>query len=415
MSKFWEFFVGQRYVRSRTRNGFLSFISRISILGIAIGVAVLLVVLSVVNGFERELRTRLLAMSADATIAGDFGPLVGWETLASTAAQQPRVEAVAPYISEQGLLVHDRRYSGVEIRGILPAEEARVSALGDLATPGAVASLSARGYGIVLGDALARELAVSVGDSVTLLIADGVVTPAGVVPRLRRFKVDGIYHAGMYEFDRRLAFVHMDDAARLYRYRDTVTGLRLKVDDVYAAGSIVRDAALALNRPVRISDWTRRHATFFRSIQVTKSILFVILSLVVGVAAFNIVSTLVMVVKDKQRDIAILRTAGASPRSVLLVFICQGALIGLAGTLIGLVLGIGVALNFETIVGGLETLMGTPLLAEDVYFISDLPAELNWADVALVAVTAFSLALAATLYPSWRAATTPPAEALRYD
>ena len=411
----WEFFVGQRYVRSRTRDGFLSFISRISIAGIAIGVAVLLIVLSVVNGFERELRERLLAMSADATIQGDFQPLSGWEPLAATAAGHPNVNAVAPYISEQGLLVHDVAYSGVEIRGVDPAAERRVSGVERLATDGALAALAPREYKIVLGDALAAELDVAIGDTITLLLADGVVTPVGVAPRSRRFTVAGTFHAGMYEFDRRLALVHIDDAARLYRYRGTVTGLRLDVDDIYFASTIVREAALTLDRPVRISDWTRRHATFFRSIQVTKSILFVILSLVVAVAAFNIVSTLVMVVNDKRRDIAILKTAGAAPGNVLKVFLFQGALIGVAGTLIGLAIGVAVVSQFETIIATIERLSGAELLADDVYFISDLPAELAGRDVLVVTLVATGLALAATIYPALRAATTTPAEALRYD
>ncbi|MEM8983076.1 MAG: lipoprotein-releasing ABC transporter permease subunit [Pseudomonadota bacterium] len=415
MSKWWEAFVGLRYVRSRTRNGFLSFISRISILGIAIGVAVLLIVLSVVNGFETELRSRLLAMSADATIQGDFAPLTDWEALGQTATTHPDVIAVAPYISEQGLLVHRDRYSGIEVRGVDPALEPTVSGVNRFATDGALASLSARGYNIVLGDALASELGVTQGDTVTLLIADGVVTPAGVAPRLRRFTVSGTFRAGMYEFDRRLALINLNDAARLFRYRDAVSGLRLKVTDVFFASRVVREAAMTLDRPVRISDWSRRHATFFRSIQVTKSILFVILSLVVAVAAFNIVSTLVMVVRDKQRDIAILRTAGASPRNVLTVFLCQGAAIGLLGTAVGLLVGVVIVSNFATIIAAIEILLGSELLADDVYFISDLPAELARHDVVRVAAVAVGLSLAATLYPAWRAAATAPADVLRYE
>ncbi|MEM1261806.1 MAG: lipoprotein-releasing ABC transporter permease subunit [Pseudomonadota bacterium] len=415
MNRWWEAFVGLRYVRSRTRNGFLSFISRISILGIAIGVAVLLIVLSVVNGFEQELRSRLLAMSADATIQGDFAPLADWQALGDTAVAHPEVTAVAPYISEQGLLVYGERYSGIEVRGVDPIAERRVSGVERFASDGALSSLTSRAYNIVLGDALAAELGVAVGDTVTLLIADGVVTPAGVVPRLRRFTVSGTFRAGMYEFDRRLAMVNLDDAARLFRYRDTVSGLRLKVTDVFFASRVVREAAITLDRPVRVSDWSRRHSTFFRSIQVTKSILFVILSLVVAVAAFNIVSTLVMVVRDKQRDIAILRTAGASPRNVLTVFLCQGAAIGLVGTALGLLIGVVVVSNFATIIATIEALLGTELLADDVYFISDLPAQLARDDVIRVTVVAICLSLVATLYPAWRAARTAPADALRYD
>ncbi len=415
MSKRWEHFVGQRYVRVKSSNGFLSFISSISMLGIAIGVAVLIVVLSVVNGFERELRTRLLAMSAHATLEGPLGPLRDWRARADAVTATPGVDAVAPYIAEQGLLVHADAFSGIEVRGIDPALETGVSGVGGLLTDGDLASLTERSYNIVLGVDLAETLSVTVGDRVVLMIADGIVTPAGVVPRSRRFTVSGIYRAGMYEFDRRLALVNLADAERLFRYRGGVTGLRLKVGDLYQAPAIVRAAAVETGGGVLVSDWTRRHTGFFRSIQITKSILFVILSLVVGVAAFNIVSTLVMVVKDKQRDIAILRTAGASPRAVMRVFVWQGAIIGLAGTAAGLALGTVLTLNFERIIAGIEYLLGTKLLAADVYFISDLPADLRLADLVTVGLIALLLCLAATLYPSWRAANTAPADALRYD
>lgn len=415
MSENWERFVGVRYVRSRNKSGFLSFIANISMAGIAIGVAVLIVVLSVVNGFERELQNRLLAMSADATIEAGEGNFKQWQRQAAAVIQLPGVEAAAPYISEQGLLVSDELYSGVEFRGIDPAEERGVSGIESLATQGALDQLVPRSYKILLGDELASELKVGPGDKVIVMIAEGVVTPAGLVPRARRFEVVGTFHAGMYEFDRRLAMINIDDAARLYRYGAAVTGIRLKVDDVYQAPARVRQAAESLNGYFLISDWTRRHSGFFRSIQITKSILFVILSLVVAVAAFNIVSTLVMVVKDKQRDIAILRTAGATPGSVMRVFVWQGALIGVLGTAIGLILGVGITLNFEQLVGGIEALWGRSLLAADVYFISDLPADLKWQDVVLVGGVALGLSLLSTLYPSWSAARTPPADALRYD
>ncbi|MEO0997464.1 MAG: lipoprotein-releasing ABC transporter permease subunit [Pseudomonadota bacterium] len=415
MSKRWEYFVGQRYVRVKSSNGFLSFISSISMLGIAIGVAVLIVVLSVVNGFERELRTRLLAMSAHATMEGPIGPLRDWRARADAVAAAPGVAAVAPYIAEQGLLVHASAFSGIEVRGIDPVLETGVSGVAGLLTDGDLDSLTGRSYNIVLGVDLAETLGVTVGDKVVLMIADGIVTPAGVVPRSRRFTVSGVYRAGMYEFDRRLALVNMADAERLFRYRGGVTGLRLKVGDLYRAPAIVRAAAVETGGGVLVSDWTRQHTGFFRSIQITKSILFVILSLVVGVAAFNIVSTLVMVVKDKQRDIAILRTAGASPRAIMRVFVWQGAIIGLAGTAAGLALGALLTLNFERIIAGIEVLLDTKLLAADVYFISDLPADLRIADLVTVGLIALLLCLAATLYPSWRAANTAPADALRYD
>ncbi len=415
MSNHWERFIGSRYVRSRSRAGFLSFISNISMAGIAIGVAVLIIVLSVVNGFERELQSRLLAMSADATIEAGEGRLANWPVRAEQALTTPDVVAAAPYITEQGLLVFDQAYSGVELRGIDPNREPGVSGVGDLLTAGELNALSPRRYQIILGSELALALGVTLGDKVTVMIARGVVTPAGLVPRVRRFTVAGIFHAGMYEFDRRLALVHLTDAANLFRYRDSVSGIRLKVTDVYRAPSVVRTAAQNMRGYFLVSDWTRRHSGFFRSIQITKSILFVILSLVVAVAAFNIVSTLVMVVKDKQRDIAILRTGGATPANILRIFVWQGALIGVLGTAIGLVVGVLVTLNFESLIGFIETIAGRRLLAADVYFISDLPAELKWADVARVAGIALALSLLSTLYPSWRAARTAPADALRYD
>lgn len=415
MNRRWEFFVGQRYVRSRNTNGFLSFISRISMLGISIGVAVLVVVLSVVNGFERELGSRLLAMSADATISAYDDTMAGWQSKLGVVENAENVIAAAPFISEQGLLVYGNNYSGIELRGIDPTLERDVSGIAELASAGSLEALQERKYTIVLGDELAKALRVGVGDKLILMIAEGVVTPAGIMPRMRRFTVAGTYHAGMYEFDRRLAFVHLGDAARLFRYGKDVSGLRLKVDDIYNAGSIVHEAAMQLAGPLTVNDWTRRHSGFFRSIQITKSILFVILSLVVAVAAFNIVSTLVMVVKDKQRDIAILRTSGATPRSVMTIFIWQGALIGILGTAIGLGIGVLITLNFETIVAAIEGLSGQTLLAADVYFISDLPAELRWADVVKVGLIALALSFFSTLYPSWRAANTPPADALRYD
>ena len=411
----YERWIGGRYVRARSGNRFVSLISAISILGIAIAVAVLIVVLSVVNGFERELRERLLAMSGHAVIEGPDAPLSNWEPLGDFARSDDRVVATAPYVSGQGLLVLGEKLSGAELRGIDPAQENTVSGIDELLTAGAIADLQPRAFNIVLGSELASAIGADVGDKVTVTLAEGVVTPAGLLPRQRRFTVSGIYHVGMYEFDRRLAFIHLRDAQRLFRTGDAVTGIRLSVTEIYTAFSVVRDVAVAAGGGVVVSDWTRRHINFFRSIQITKSILFVIMLLLVAVAAFNIVSTLVMVVKDKQADIAILRTLGASPRSVLKIFVTQGTIIGVLGTLLGLVAGVLFTANLETIVGFVEGLLGTKLLAADVYFISDLPAELRVADVATVCSIALLLALVATFYPAWRGARTLPAEALRYD
>ncbi|MDH3545594.1 MAG: lipoprotein-releasing ABC transporter permease subunit [Gammaproteobacteria bacterium] len=410
-----EFWIGGRYVRSRSSNGFVSTISAISMLGIAIAVAVLIVVLSVVNGFERELQDRLLAMTAHATIEDLNGELRDWPALAAKADSNPRVRAAAPYIDGQALLVHREKLSGAQIRGIDAPLEDRVSGIGAVITTGELAKLEPGKFSIVLGVELAAALGVGLGDKVTVTLAEGLVTPAGVVPRTKRFTVTALYRVGMYEFDRRLAFIALGDAQKLYRKRDSVSGIRLAVTEIFEAPAIVREVALDYGSPVLVSDWTRRHVNFFRSIQITKSILFVILLLVVAVAAFNIVSTLVMVVKDKQADIAILRTVGAHPSSILKIFVTQGSVIGIVGTAVGVLFGVLLAVNLESIVTQLESVFGIKFLAADVYFISDLPAELRIADVARIASIALILALASTLYPAWVAARTAPAEALRYD
>ncbi len=410
-----EIWIGGRYVRSRSSNRFVSLISLISMLGIAIAVAVLIVVLSVVNGFERELKDRLLAMTGHASIEGPDRRLGDWSGFAAAAGADARVSASAPFVEGQALLIAGERLSGAGLRGIEPELEDRVSGIAGVMTAGDLGSLAAGEYNIVIGVELQRELGVGLGDKVTVTLAEGRVTPLGVIPRSKRFTVRGIYRVGMYEFDRRLAFIHLDDARRLYRLGDDVSGLRLSVSDVFLAPEIVRDVALAGGGGVLVSDWTRRHVNFFRSIQITKSILFVILLLVIAVAAFNIVSTLVMVVKDKQSDIAILRTIGARPASILRIFVTQGSVIGVVGTVAGLLAGVLLTVNLENVVGFLEASLGIKFLAADVYFISDLPADLRWGDVTRVSVIALVLALLSTLYPAWRGAQTQPAEALRYE
>ena len=415
MGRRFELWIGNRYVRSRSSNSFVSLISAISMLGIAIAVLVLIVVMSVVNGFERELKDRLLSMTAHASIENVDGELADYEALRDLALANPRVAAAAPYIDGQALLVAGLELSGAELRGVEPELEHSVSGIGDVMVEGDLGGLAAGDFNIVLGVELARELGVGVGDKVTVTLAEGMVTPAGVLPRTKRFTVSGIYRVGMYEFDRRLAFIHLGDAQRLYRKRGQVTGVRLAITEVYAAPDIVREVAREYGKLVLVSDWTRVHVNFFRSIQITKSILFVILLMVVAVAAFNIVSTLVMVVKDKQSDIAILRTVGARPSSILKIFVTQGSIVGFVGPLAGVALGILIALNLEPIVGFFESVFGIKFLAADVYFISDLPSELRWVDVARIASIALVLALVSTLYPAWVAARTAPAEALRYD
>jgi lipoprotein-releasing system permease protein len=372
-------------------------------------------VLSVVNGFERELHDRLLTMTAHASIEGIEGEIEGWRELSATAAENPRVRATAPFVSGQALLMFGTALGGAELRGVDPAAENRVADIDSVMTAGTLGTLVPGEFNIVLGVELAKALRVDVGDKVTVTLAQGIVTPAGVVPRTKRFTVSGLYRVGMFEYDRRLAFIEFQDAQRLYRLRDAATGVRLAVTDIYAAPEIVREVAIAHGEAVLVSNWQRRHVNFFKSIQITKSILFVILLLVIAVAAFNIVSTLVLVVKDKQSDIAVLRTIGAHPSSILKIFVTQGSVIGITGTFFGVVAGILLALNLESIVAFFESSFGIKFLAADVYFISDLPADLQIIDVVRIAGIALSLALLSTIYPAWMAARTPPAEALRYE
>jgi lipoprotein-releasing system permease protein len=411
----YEGFVGLRYLRAASRRGFVSLIAAIAMSGLGLGVAVLIVVLSVMNGFEEELRSRILSLTAHATITGLEGRISDWRPKLAAANRFEGVVAAAPYIEDQGMMVYGEKSAAVLMRGIVPAEEAKVVNLAPHMLQGGSADLVAGRFRIVLGKALADELGARVGDRVVLIVAQGNVTPVGVLPRMRSFEVSGILSVGMYEYDHRIALLAMRDAAKLLQMGDDVSGLRLTVRDLYAAPRIVHDLAVALGGGFTIEDWTRRHVNFFRSIEITKRILFVILSLLVGVAAFNIVSTMVMVVKDKRRDIAILRTMGASPGSILSIFIVQGSLIGLIGIAGGLCLGALVASNLQTLVHGLEGLLGVKFLDAKVYFMSDLPAHMRSSDIVKICGYAFALSLISTLYPAWAAARLPPAESLRND
>jgi lipoprotein-releasing system permease protein len=411
----YEWLLGTRYLRSTRGRGFLSFISVVSALGLAVGVAVLIVVLSVMNGFERELKTRILSVTSHATLTGLTGSLKDWRRDQAQALQLPGVVAAAPYIEAQALLMHGARTVGTTIRGVLPDEERRAVGLAERIQGGRIEQLTDGAYRIILGDALAGALAIGVGDELVLIAPQGNATPVGIQPRMRRFRVAGIFHSGMYEYDRGLALLRLEDAARVYQLGDAVTGVRLALQDAFLAPRIVRDLAVSLGGGYYVSDWTRVHSNFFRSIEITKSMLFVILLLVVAVAAFNIVAALVMVVKDKRSDIAILRTLGAGPRNILAAFSIQGAFIGLAGTSAGAALGLILAANLETLVHGLERLLGTHFLDAKVYFMSDLPAYAQMGDVLRICAVAFALCALATLYPAWRAAGTQPAEALRHD
>ncbi len=410
-----EIFVGTRYLRSRKRNRFVSFISLISVIGIAVSVAVLIVVLSVMNGFEYEVRNRILAVLSHGSITGMQGRLSDWELISNIAAADERVVASAPFISGQGMLVSSGGVAGIELRGILPDREQQVADAAGLMTAGQMSSLQPRGWNIVLGSELARRLAVQLGDRIVLLTPQGSVTPAGMLPRMRRFTVSGIFHAGMYEYDRNLAYVNLTDSARLMRMGDAVSGLSLSVTEPMQADAVVRSVAVEYGGGVYVSDWTRQHANFFRSIELTKSIIFFILLIVVAVAAFNIVSTLMMVVRDKGSEIAILRSMGASALNILKIFVTEGVMIGLFGTLAGVVAGITLAVNLGVVVGWLESLLHIQFVAPDVYFISELPSQLRWNDVYIVGGVAFVLVIAATVYPALRAAATHPARALRHE
>jgi lipoprotein-releasing system permease protein len=412
----YEWLIGTRYLRSTHRRGFVSFVALMSVCGLMLGVATLIVVLSVMNGFERELRSRILSVTSHATLMGLDGTLTDWQSLQQRVQQQPGVQAVVPYIESQAMLANGQRMAGAEVRGVLPQEERRATGLARHLIAGSLSDLRDGSYAIILGTALAHEINARVGDSVVLIAPEGTATPTGVVPRMRRFHVTGLFKSGMYEFDRGLALVHLADAARLLRMGEGVTGLRLALDDPLRAPTTVRRIALALGGPgYYVSDWTQDHANFFRSIEITKSMMFVILLMLVAVAAFNIVATLVMIVKEKQTDIAILRTLGVGPANVLLTFAVQGVLIGLAGTLLGAALGALLADNLQELVAGLEHLLGTQFLDARVYYMSDLPAYVEGADVLRVCGVAFILCVLATLYPAWRASRTTPAEALRHE
>jgi len=411
----YEWLIGTRYLRSTHRRGFVSFVALMSVLGLMLGVATLITVLSVMNGFERELRTRILSVTSHGTLSGIDGAITDWRKVQQAAVRQPGVQAAVPYIEEQSMLSNGVSVAGATVRGVLPDEERNATGLAQSLTVGRLEDLQAGQYHIILGSALATELHAKVGGQVVLIAPEGTATPTGVVPRMRRFLVTGIFKSGMYEFDRGLALVHISDAARLYKLGDKVSGIRLALHDPLQAPALVVKIARDLGGGFYVSDWTRNHINFFRSIELTKSMMFVILLMIVGVAAFNIVATLVMIVKEKQTDIAILRTLGAGPPNILTTFTIQGVLIGLIGTLLGAGLGALLSYNLESLVAWLERALGTHFLDASVYYMSDLPAYVEWRDVVRVCTVAFLLCAVATIYPAWRASRTAPAEALRHE
>ena len=411
----YELLIGLRYTRAKKRNHFISFISLISMLGIGLGVAALIVVLSVMNGFQKELRTRILGVASHIQITGINGELPDWALVAEQAAKHPEVRASAPFVQSQGMFSVDGTVKGTIVRGIIPDQEDRVADFRKTIQSGSLDDLRPGEFGVVLGSDLARSLRVFTGDKLTLIAPQGTVTPAGVMPRLKSFKVVGIFEVGMFEYDSGLALIHLDDAQKLYQMDDRVTGVRLKVDDLFQAPRIARDLVRYINADAYLSDWTKSHANFFRAVAIEKNMMFIILSLIVAVAAFNLVSTLVMAVTDKQADIAILRTLGARPLSIMAIFVVQGALVGFIGLGLGIVGGVLLALNIDVVVPFIEQMLGVHFLSKEVYYISDLPSELQWGDVWGVTLIAFVLALLAMLYPSWRASRVNPAEALRYE
>jgi lipoprotein-releasing system permease protein len=411
----YEWLIGTRYLRSTHRRGFVSFVALMSVLGLMLGVATLITVLSVMNGFERELRNRILSVTSHGTLSGIEGSIADWRSVQQRAVKEPGVQAAVPYIEEQSMLSNGVYVAGATVRGVLPDEERKATGLAQSLRVGRLEDLEPGKYHIILGSALAQELHAKVGGQLVLIAPEGTATPTGVVPRMRRFLVTGIFTSGMYEFDRGLALVHIADAARLYKLGDQVTGIRLALHDPLQAPSLVVKIARDLGGGFYVSDWTRNHINFFRSIELTKSMMFVILLMIVGVAAFNIVATLVMIVKEKQTDIAILRTLGAGPPNILGTFAIQGIMIGLVGTLLGAGLGTVLSHNLQFLVASLERALGTHFLDASVYYMSDLPAYVEWMDVVRVCTVAFLLCAVATIYPAWRASRTAPAEALRHE
>ena len=410
-----ELFIGLRYIRARRKSHFVSFIAFISIAGVALGVFALIVVLSVMNGFGNELRDRTLSMTSHATISGYDGYVRDWRSVLAKAEQNKEVVSAAPYIRKEVMLSNGRRVSGSLVRGIQPDMESRVSMVESKMISGSLTDLKPGEYGIVLGRELANALGVYEGDRITVITPQASITAVGVMPRLRRFRVVGVFEVGMHQYDSAMAYIHLQDAAKLFSYEDKVNGVRLKFTDLFDAPRITRDIEKDFGEDYWVKDWSKQHKNFFRALQTEKTVMFIILLMMVSVAALNIVSTLMMTVTDKESDIAILRALGMRPSSIMTIFIIQGAFIGLFGTIIGVSAGVPVALNVFEIVSWLEQLFNTDFLPSDVYYISDISADVKVSEVVIYALSAFSVTILATIYPAWRASRTLPAEALRYE
>lgn len=412
----YELFVGLRYTRAKRRNHFISFISLVSIIGIFLGVTALITVTSVMNGFEKEMRQRIIGASSHATVSGLGEPIEEWEPVASIASAHPEVNGAAPYVEGQVMLVHAGRSTGALVRGILPDQEPNVS---DLHTKLEQVdtldeALSAGEFGVLLGADLAAYLGAIAGDKIMVITPEASVTPVGFVPRIKRFTVTGVFRFGMYQFDRNMAIVHASDGARLFKLGDGFSGVRLKLENTGNAPIVARQLSREFGFDKYVSDWTQQNSTYFEAVKLEKTMMFIILSMIVAVAAFNIISTLVMLVQDKQADIAILRTQGASPRSVMWIFVVQGTLIGVLGTVAGLIGGVALASNIDVVVPFIEQFTG-PVLNPEVYYIDELPSDLRMDDVVKVGIMSFGLSLLATLYPAWRASRVDPASALAYE
>lgn len=410
-----ELFIGLRYTRAKRKSHFVSFITFISIAGVALGVFALIVVLSVMNGFGNELRNRTLSMTSHATITGFDGTMSNWEETADIATQQDGVVGAAPYINKEVMLSNGSRVSGSLIRGIEPDLEVNVSLIAGKMISGRLSDLKPGEYGIILGRELANTLGVYEGDRITVITPQATTTAVGVMPRLRRFKVVGVFEVGMHEFDSAMSYVHIVDAGKLFRMEQKVSGVRLKLQDLFEAQKISRQLDAVIGEQYWVRDWTRQHSNFFKALKTEKTVMFIILLMVVAVAALNIVSTLMMTVTDKESDIAILRALGITPGSIMAIFMIQGAVIGLLGTLAGVSLGVPVALNVFEIVSWLEQIFSTDFLPDDVYYISDIVADVRPDEVITYAISAFVITILATIYPAWRASRTMPAEALRYE
>ncbi len=410
-----ELLLGYRYTRAKRRNGFISFISLSSILGIALGVTALITIMSIMNGFQTELRDRILGMTAHMTLSEERDRLGDWQALYNKVRHLPRVEGAAPNIMEKGMLTKGDRVRGVLIRGVLPEYEVEVTDIKSKMILGSLDDLESSNFNIILGAELALSLGVTLGDQVTLLAPQGSISPMGIIPRIKRFTVSGVFRAGMFEYDSGLALIHIGDAQRVFKYRDKVSGLQLELTDMFDLVDVRQSIAEVTESTLFVRDWTQQHSNFFKAIEMEKRMMFIVLTLIIMVAAFNIVSTMIMVVTDKKKDIAVLRTIGASPLSIQIMFIIQGLIIGISGSLLGLAGGITLSLNIDVIVPFIESMLGITFFPPDVYYISVVPSELVWRDVWLVAAVAFVLTLLATLYPAYKASKTQPAEALRYE